>query len=1185
MYLKRLELKGFKSFPTKTDVLFNEGITAIVGPNGSGKSNISDAVRWVLGEQSIKSLRGDKLEDVVFAGTDTKKAMNYCEVALTIDNSDKKLDIEYSEITIKRRAYRSGESEFFLNNKSCRLKDIKELLLDTGIGKDGYSIIEQGKVDEILSNNPVNRRKVFDEACGISKYRYKKQEAERNLKNTKENLNRIEDIYVEIENQLKPLETQQKKAIKYLEIKEELKKIEVNSYISEIEELEVQANETLNHDKVLKDQMVSVKSKKETLEKSITDCDEELEEIDIKINKTIEYINTIKGVINKKYSELSVLNEKIKNCNSDIQRYTNEISYINKKINDDSLELKKLNESKDNAFKNLKDIENKIGEVEIKNKDKKESINKVSQTIETLKDEIINLLDIKQNSANKLSTLNANIENIENRTKTIDIDIEHIQKNICNKKDEISKFNSQKQEKLSLIENLKQEFEDINKKVNSLKIEYDKISSDIQGSKLKINEYNSKLNIYTDMEKHYEGFNKGVKEVLKNKNLEGIYGALGQVISSSQKYEKALEASLGSYMQNIITKDENSAKNAINYLKKNNLGRVTFLPLNIIKSNKIDKNAIKSSAKYIGIASELVKFDEKYKNIIENVLGRTIVIESMDEAIKFARETNHRYKVVTLDGEILNPGGSLTGGTVRTNGNILSRKRLIEEFKDNIQKEQEKLNLLEQEKINLKGSIDSKLIKIETINNELRENDKSVVVINANIKSANDEVLNLSNNLNKFENEKLSLGENLEYTLTKTKSLKENINEIEQKHLLNKNEIDTLNSKLKEINDGYEVDKSRFDDLNIEYAKLNQIHQATIKDIDRIQKEIKSQNDVLRTTKEQLEESKFNTVKIQDQIKIETSEKENLENQIIDENKKLSLQKEQKDSIKKNRDAINTESKNIDRQYIEVKESLFKIENKIERLRSSKENYIAKLIEEYELSLEEAKALKDESVVIDKKELENLKRQIKSLGNVNIDSIKEYEEIKERYDFYSEQKKDLEESIEVIYKLIKELEENMKREFNENFVLINENFKVVYKKLFGGGNGELRIVDKDNILESDIEIVAQPPGKKMKNLNLLSGGEKALTAISILFSIILAKPTPFCILDEIEAPLDDANIYRFGEFLKELSKDTQFISITHRRGTMEVADYIYGVTMQEKAISKVISLDLKEAKKLTEDII
>lgn len=1185
MYLKRLELKGFKSFPTKTDVLFNEGITAIVGPNGSGKSNISDAVRWVLGEQSIKSLRGDKLEDVVFAGTDTKKAMNYCEVALTIDNSDRNLDIEYSEITIKRRAYRSGESEFFLNNKSCRLKDIKELLLDTGIGKDGYSIIEQGKVDEILSNNPANRRKVFDEACGISKYRYKKQEAERNLIKTKENLNRIEDIYVEIENQLKPLENQQRKAIKYLEIKEELKKLEVNSCISEIEDLDKQVEESLKHDKVLKDQMDSVKSKKEILEKSINDCDEELEEIDNKINKTMEYINTIKGVINKKYSELSVLNEKIKNCNNDIQRYTNEISYITKKINDDNKELKNLNENKESAFNNLKGIEKQINEVDVTNKNKKENITQLSQEIEDLKDEIISLLDAKQNSANKLSTLNANIENIENRTSTVDVDINTIQKTISNKNQEILNYDCKKQEKLNLIEKLRKEYEDINKKANSFKIEFEKVVSDIQGAKLKLNEYNSKLNIYIDMEKHYEGFNKGVKEVLKNKNLEGIYGALGQVISSSREYEKALEASLGNYMQNIITKDENSAKKAINYLKQNNLGRVTFLPLNIIKSNKIDKNSIKSSTKYIGIASELVKFDEKYKNIIENVLGRTIVISNMDEAIKFARETNHRYKVVTLDGEILNPGGALTGGTVRTNGNILSRKRLIEEFQEKIVKEKKHLSVLEKNKIDLKHSINSNLEKIEVINSHLRENDKEVVIINANIKSITDELLNLKNSLQKFENEKKSLGENLEYTLTKTSSLKEEIDSIEQKHLLNKNEIEKLGLKLKGFNDGYEVDKNKFDDLNIEHAKLNQIYQTIIKDIERIEKEIELQNSVLKTTTEQLEKSKEDKIKIQEQITIETSEKENLENQIIDENKKLNLQKEQKDFIKKNRDRITGESKNVDRQYIEVNESLFKIENKIERLKASKQNYTSKLIEEYELSLQEARLLKDVSIVIDKKELESLKRQIKNLGNVNLDSIKEYEEIKERYDFYSEQKKDLEESIDLIYKLIKELEDNMKREFNENFTLINENFKIVYKKLFGGGNGELRIVDKGSILESDIEIVAQPPGKKMKNLNLLSGGEKALTAISILFSILLAKPTPFCILDEIEAPLDDANIYRFGEFLKELSKGTQFISITHRRGTMEVADYIYGVTMQEKAISKVISLDLKNAKKLTEDII
>lgn len=1185
MYLKRLELKGFKSFPTKTDVLFNEGITAIVGPNGSGKSNISDAVRWVLGEQSIKSLRGDKLEDVVFAGTDTKKAMNYCEVALTIDNSDKKLDLEYSEITIKRRAYRSGESEFFLNNKACRLKDIKELLLDTGIGKDGYSIIEQGKVDEILSNNPVNRRKVFDEACGISKYRYKKQEAERNLKNTKENLNRIEDIYIEIENQLKPLEIQQKKAVKYLEIKDKLKTLEVNSYIKEIEYLDKQVNESIDHNNLLLNQIKDVKVKKENLENSLTKSNEEIEDVDNKINKTVEYINTIKSVINKKYSELSVLNEKIKNCNNDILRNDNEITNINEKLNNNKIELSNLNKNKDSIFNNLNDIKKQINEVELQNKNKKDNISNLIQDVENLKDEIISLLDSKQNSANKLSTLNANIENIEKRTETINTEINYIEKNICDKNEEILNYNTDKEEKLNLIEKLRQDYSEVDKNINSLKEEYKKVEKDIQHSKLKLNEFNSKLNIYIDMEKHYEGFNKGVKEVLKNKSLDGIYGALGQVISSSKEYEKALEASLGSYMQNIITKDENSAKLAINYLKKNNLGRVTFLPLNIIKSNKIDKSSIKSNTKYIGIASELVKFDNKYKNIIENILGRTIVISNMDEAIKFARETNHRYKVVTLDGEILNPGGALTGGTIRINGNILSRKRLIEEFKEKIEVEKKSLDLLDKNKLKLSNDINLQSEKIENIKLELSENDKKLVFINTSINNSNDELKSLEGNLLKLQNEKKGLAENLEYILTKTSSLKEDIDNIDKKHISNKDKIDKLNLKLKEFNDIYEVDRNKFDDLNIEYTKLNQIYEGIIKDIERIDKENQHQVSLLESVKIQLKDNKESKIKLQEQIKIETSEKENLENQTIDENKKLNLQKEQKESIKKNRDNLSIELKNIDRQFMKIQESLFKVENKIERLKTSQENYIEKLIEEYEITLEEAIKLKDESVVIDKKELESLKREIKNLGNVNIDSIKEYEEIKERYDFYSEQKKDLEESIDVIYKLIRELEDNMKKEFKEKFTLINENFKFVYKKLFGGGNGELKIVDKESILESDIEIVAQPPGKKMKNLNLLSGGEKALTAISILFAILLAKPTPFCILDEIEAPLDDANIYRFGEFLKELSKDTQFISITHRRGTMEVADYIYGVTMQEKAISKVISLQLKEAKELTKDIV
>lgn len=1185
MYLKRLELKGFKSFPNKTDVSFQEGITAIVGPNGSGKSNISDAVRWVLGEQSIKSLRGDKLEDVVFAGSDTKKAMNYCEVALTIDNSQNYLNLEFSEITIKRRAYRSGESQFFLNNKPCRLKDIKELLLDTGIGKDGYSIIEQGKVDEILSNNPTNRRKVFDEACGISKFRYKKQEAEKNLKHTKENLSRIEDVYIEIENQLKPLEVQQEKAVKYLEIKEELKTIEVNSYIKEIENLDVDINESTKHSELLKKELESISKNKESLDKLLSSMNEDLEELDKTIGKTIEYTNTIKGVIGNKYSELSLLKEKIKNCTHEIERHHKEISATKENLHNNEKGLAELECNKSKIEEQTKVLKEEINKIEVTNRDKKCNIETINSNIEYLKDEIISLLNSKQDNISRLSTLTANIDNITERKENIGVDLDNIHNQKLTKLDELHLYSKDKSDKEDLISTLKNNGIKLNNEIKKLRDEYKAIEGNIHNSKLKLNEYTSKVNVYIDMENHYEGFNKGVKEVLKNKSLNGVHGALGQIISSEEKYEKALEAALGSYMQNIITTDENSAKEAIKYLKKNNLGRVTFLPLNIIKSNKIDENYIRSNTKYIGIASELVSFDSKYKNIIENVLGRTIVIENMDQAIKFARETNHKYKVVTLDGEILNPGGSLTGGTLRTSGNILSRKRLIEEFKEKIEVKKSDIKTLESNKIKVNDLANKIATQIEENNENLNKNEKLVVVIEANIKNINDEIKSLENNLSKLKNEEVGLKENLDYTTEKSNSLKDGIKEIEDKHDLNKKEIESLSNTLKEKNNSYELEKVRFDKLNLEYVKLRQVDESILKDIDRIKKDIQSQYEKIKLIQSELSINEADKIKLEDQIKIEASEKENLENQLMDENKKLSDERQEKDSMKKKYEDISIELKNTDRQYIHVKESLFKVENKLERLENNQDTYIDKLLEEYELTLEEAMNIKDESIIVDKKNLDSLKKSIKSLGNVNLDSIEEYKEIKERYDFYNDQKKDLEDSIEIIEKLIEDLQENMKKEFKSNFEVINDNFKVVYKRLFGGGNGELIIVDKQNILESDIEIVAQPPGKKMKNLNLLSGGEKALTAISILFAILLAKPTPFCILDEIEAPLDDANIFRFGEFLKELAEDTQFISITHRRGTMEAANYIYGVTMQEKAISKVISLKLQEAKELTKDII
>lgn len=1184
MYLKRLEIKGFKSFPTKTEIVFNEGITAIVGPNGSGKSNISDAIRWVLGEQSAKSLRGDKLEDVIFVGTESKKAMNYCEVAITLDNSDNKLDLGFSEITIKRRAYRTGESEFFLNNKSCRLKDIKEILLDTGIGKDGYSIVEQGKVDEILSNNPVNRRKVFDEACGISKFRYKKQEAERNLKHTKENLERIDDIYIEIENQLKPLFLQQEKAVKYLEFNKKLKVLEVNSCIKEVAELEAELDELNKHSNLLGSQSNEIQKQKSTLEKAVEETNIEIENINDGINKSQDYINTIKSVISQKDAQVNLINEKIRNCKNEIERNKEETIYIKEKLNSDKITLEKLINQKYEKEKIINDLNIDIKSIESNNKESRDKIETINRDLENLKDEIINLLNNKQDATSKLSTLNANKENINLRKETIDLDIREIKYKIDKKIEEVSKASAKLEDKTKSMESLKNDEVKTNNDFNILLNKSNNIEKQIQDSKYSLNDYKSKLNIYIEMENHYEGFNKGVKEVLKNKNLQGIQGALGQVIEVPSKFEKSIEASLGAYMQNIITNDESSAKFAINYLKKNNLGRVTFLPMNIIKSNKIDTRNIKVGTSFIGIASDLIKFDDKYRNIIENILGRTIIIDNIDNAIRFAKENNHKFKVVTLDGEILNPGGSLTGGSLRVSGNILSRKRLINEYKEKIELLKAEIDRLYIEKNEVDNNTKIIKEKLKQISIDINSLDKEIIIENAELNKFKEEIKSLKISVEKLENEKNGLGSNLEYILEKSKLIKDDILSIDTKHDENKLQIESLTNKLKEYNSLYEDDKLKFDNLNLNLVKHNQIYESIIRDIQRISEENKTLENKYVQIEKSLNDKTIETSKLEEDIVIEETEKISLNKQLVDNTRSLETKKLSKESLKEKLEDLNKESKNIDRQYIDLKESLFKVESKIERLKSNREDHINSLFEKYEITLDQAIEMKDDNLDVDKRYLENIRKEIRNLGNVNLDSIKEYEHIKERHDFYSEQKKDLEQSIEVIEKLIYELEENMKKEFESNFNKINENFKFVYKRLFGGGNGELKIVDKNNILESDIEITAQPPGKKMKNLNLLSGGEKALTAISILFSIILAKPTPFCILDEIEAPLDDANIFRFGEFLKELSNETQFISVTHRRGTMEAADYIYGVTMQEKAISKVLSLKLKEAEEIIDAI-
>lgn len=1182
MYLKRLELKGFKSFPNKTDIIFKEGVTAIVGPNGSGKSNVSDAVRWVLGEQSIKSLRGDKLEDVIFAGSDNQKPMNYCEVALTIDNSDEKLNIDYSEVTIKRRAYRNGESQFYLNNKSCRLKDIKEILLDTGIGKDGYSIIEQGKVDEILSNNPVNRRKVFDEACGISKYRYKKTESERNLKNTKENLARINDIYVEIENQLKPLYNQQVKAKKYLDLSEKLKKIEVNNYIREIQKIEQQLNEIKSQYEVLCEELNYIDEEKVSFEENSKEVSIQIEEVDKSIEKATEYINSIKSVIDKKDYEINLLNQRKDNSLTKIKRNKEELEDINKSFIDNQENLVKIEKEKEEKEKSINEFKNQLTIFMEKNEANKNKIEDLNEKIENLKDEIIGLLNEKQEVSNKLSTLNANKDNINQRNENIDLEIDEINEKLKAKEELVKEIQEKINQKKEKIDDLKTKVNNCYENLKKLKEDNYNLNTKIQNNNYALKEYSSKLNVYIDMENHYEGFNRGVKEVLKNKNLKGIYGALGQVVTVPQKYEKAIEAALGAYMQNIITDNENSAKEAINYLKHNKIGRVTFLPMNIIKSKKI--NNIQAKTSFIGVASDLISYDEKYRDILENILGRTIVINNIDEGIKFARETGHKYKVVTLEGEILNPGGSLTGGSLKSSGNILSRKRLINEFTEKIKttKEenisiQEKLVYIEKEMISCKENIQS-------YEEEIKILDKELIFSNSSYSRYEEEINSFSSSITKLKKEKENLDSNLNYTIQKKNVLESQIKDIDDKHRYNKEHIEVLSKELNKENEIYENEKGKFDNINIQLTKDKEILKSFNADIERIKEYLNQLNSkTLLIEKENSQEE--NEIKnIDEKIAIEDREKNNLKNQLNENNKSLENKKIVRENLKQNLDDNNLRLKNINKQFMELKEAIFKVESKIEKLESNKESNNFKLFEDYNLTYLQAVELKDDEIEINKKILDSLKKDIKSLGNVNIDSIEEYKETKERYDFYNEQREDLQKSIEAIEEIISELEEHMKIQFKEEFEKINENFKYVYNRLFGGGEGNLSILDEENILESDIEITAKPPGKKMKNLSLLSGGEKALTAISILFSILLAKPTPFCILDEIEAPLDDSNIARFGTFLKELTSRTQFIAVTHRRGTMEAADYIYGVTMEQKAISKVLALNLNEAEEITDVI-
>ncbi|KGG80782.1 hypothetical protein Y919_04515 [Caloranaerobacter azorensis H53214] len=1186
MFLKRIEIQGFKSFADKTDIELSGGITCVVGPNGSGKSNISDAIRWVLGEQSAKTLRGSKMEDVIFSGTSRRKPLGFAEVTLVFDNKDGSLPIDYSEVCITRRLFRSGESEYYINKNSCRLKDIRELFMDTGVGKDGYSIIGQGRIDEILSSKSEDRRNIFEEAAGIVKFKTRKEESEKKLKRTKENIIRINDILNEIEGQLSPLKIQAEKAKRYLELAETLKDLEVNLYLREIDRFKVQIEHIEKQKDVIQEQLKYNEEKREALENKYNEVKYEIE----KMEKNIEIIQNnkydIQNKIEKIDGEIKLCDEKTEILKKEQNKVSNNIEKLVKRQKEIEMEKirlindkKELNEKINNLKCELNERLNKLDKLddEIKSKER---------GIEDKKDIVIQLLNSITEIKSKINSTKTFIINIDKRIKQIDKEIDELVYKKNDTESEIKNIDSEIQllnKKLDKITDFKYSLiddkEKLEKKLKNINMQLEQIKGEIQ---TKI----SKYNLLKEMKESYDGFYKSVKNVLKaiekDRQLgEGVRGVVAELLRVDKKYEIAIEIALGSALQNIVTNSENEAKRIIRYLKENKLGRVTFLPMTSIRGRglKSDEEEIIKTNGVIGIASKLIEIDEEYREIFEYLLGRVVVVETIDDGIKVSKKLKYSMKVVSLDGEVINPGGSITGGSLSSkNVRLLSRERELNDLGKQIIELKEVYKRLE---VDIKN-INDKLFKL---NYELEESEKDINRLNLNISNFENSKLqkererqSLIDLIEKYNNEKRQLlGEMMELN-KEIETLSLDLQNSESRYNLSKTEVDNLL-------DNFEKNKLERDDLSkyltdvkVNLASCEQKMKGIDESILKLDEEYERIANDIENFETELERIKENIEKLQNQRTMFIVEKNELSQELLEYDIRLKEIKSDKNNYMQSFYNEQEKIKEMNKKINDLQSSKNTLDIKLTRYNMQLESYTNKLWDDYELSYQMALKYKKEIENVTKvqNEIRDLKRKIKSLGDVNVSSIEEFERVNERFKFLTEQKNDLIEAEQSLNKVIKDMERKMIEHFNINFEKIRKNFIEVFEKLFGGGKADIYLEDNENVLTSGIEIIAQPPGKKLQSLSLLSGGEKALTAIALLFAILKTKPTPFCVLDEIEAALDEANVFRFADYLKDFSENTQFIVITHRKGTMEAADSLYGVTMEEEGVTKLVSVRLSE---------
>lgn len=1181
MYLKSIEIQGFKSFANKILFEFHNGITGIVGPNGSGKSNVADAVRWVLGEQRIKQLRGASMQDVIFAGTETRKPQGFASVAITLDNSDHQLAIAYDEVTVSRRIYRSGESEYRLNGSICRLKDIQELFYDTGIGKEGYSIIGQGQIDKILSGKPEERRELFDEAAGIVKFKRRKLIAQKKLEEEKQNLVRVNDILSELEKQVGPLKRQSETAREYLQRKEELKQYEVNLFLMESEEIRGQLKEISGKETIVTGDLEETRQASDQLKEQYDVLDTKLKELETQIENGRTGLNEADMLRGKLEGQINVLKEQIRTEQMNAEHIENRRQTIEQEIQEKRAQITEYEtrhkEISDRAQESLKRQE----EAEAAKNRMEAELLLVDQTMEKEKADVIQIL-------NEKSALSVRGQRYETMLEQVQVRRSEVCQKLLKSKSDESVQEEQIKEEQKKLDQINEELdqsllaqEEGESEALHMEQEVRNLRRMLSEKQQEYHKNHTRLESLQNLAERYDGYGNSIRRVMEVRDrIRGIHGVVADLITTKKQYETAIETALGGSIQNIVTDSDQTAKQLIEYLKKNKYGRATFLPLTSMnpKSGFHQEKALQEPG-VLGLASDLVETGSMYQSLIRQLLGKVVVVDQIGHAIALAKKHQHSLRIVTLDGELLSPGGSMTGGAFKNSSNLLGRKREIEELEAGCQEILQAVEKIQKDLVLQESLLESKREELEEIKNRKQKAYLVQNTLQLNIRKLEDRIREIADSSSDMVLENRQLEEQLREIQASQKQLSAESEALETRNQQLHKSIETWGQKLEQIKQEREKRAGELSVIQLETANLQQQYQFIRENIRRVSEEIRK----LSEEQQGLSQGTKNTQEIIDgkyreienlKLEMETAgtKRADLELTLAEYTRQREQVSGQQKGLFEKRESLSGRAGELDRE-------LLRLQNQMEKLEEKLENQINYMWSEYELTPVTAQALRKEDWTVlseIRQKITGQKAAIRALGNVNVNAIEDYKEVSNRYEFMKTQHDDLILAEETLKKIIEELDQGMRRQFEEKFQEIRHEFDKVFRELFGGGHGVLELLEGEDILEAGIQIISQPPGKKLQNMMQLSGGEKALTAIALLFAIQNLKPSPFCLLDEIEAALDDSNVDRFAGYLHKLTKNTQFIIITHRRGTMMAADRLYGITMQEKGVSALVSVNLIE---------